>query len=229
LSLLFFRAKDYNTKKDKSALEFHKTLTKVTQSTKKVPWTFAARDNYLRNGYQVLITNKKLQGYMVADLSTKAHGVDEAYVPTVTTTHPGPQSRSIFLIKKVEQSDIFGSDEIIRYGQKVRIEVNPYLHRKTLYLSSTPLSPTVYSPVSSKQEASLTTKNVPINSTWVIDYLDPNFRFEKQGSPVEVNDPILIRHLGTNHYLASDFNKLKNDFGQEYEVFVNSFASKNRS
>ena len=166
---------------------------------------------------------------MVADLSTKAHGIDEAYVPTVTTTHPGPQSRSIFVIKKVDQSDIFGSDEIIRYGQKVRIEVNPYLHRKTLYLSSTPLSPTVYSPVSSKQEASLTTKNVPINSTWVIDYLDPNYRFEKQGSPVEVNDPILIRHLGTNHYLASDFNKLKNDFGQEYEVFVNSFASKNRS
>jgi len=98
-----------------------------------------------------------------------------------------------------------------------------------LYLSSQPLSPTVYSPVTHKQEASLTTKDVPINSTWIIDYLDPNFRFEKQGSPVEVNDPILIRHLGTNHYLASDLNKLKNDFGSEYEVFVHSFASKNRS
>ena len=132
----FFRGKDYNNKKDKSALEFHKTLTKITQSTKKVPWTFAAGDNYLRNGYSVLITNKKLQGYMVADLSTKALGIDEAYVPTVTTTHPGPMSRSIFVIKRVEKSDIFGSDEIIRYGQKVRIEVNPYIHRKTLYLSS---------------------------------------------------------------------------------------------
>jgi hypothetical protein len=162
-------------------------------------------------------------------LSTKALGVDEAFIPTVTSTHPGPVSRSIFVIKKVEKSDIFGSDEIIRYGQKVRIEVNPHLHRKTLYLSSQPLSPTVYSPVTHKQEASLTTKDVPINSTWIIDYLDPNFRFEKQGSPVEVNDPILIRHLGTNHYLASDLNKLKNDFGSEYEVFVHSFASKNRS
>jgi Ca2+-binding EF-hand superfamily protein len=46
---------------------------------------------------------------------------------------------------------------------------------------------------------------------------------------VEVNDPILIRHLGTNHYLASDFNKIKNEFGVENEVFVHSFASKNRS
>ena len=87
---------------------------------------------------------------MVADLSTKAQGVDEAYVPSITTNHPGPISRSIFIIKKVEQSDMFGSDEIIRYGQKVRIEVNPHIHRKTLYLSSSPLSPTVYSPVTHK-------------------------------------------------------------------------------
>ena len=60
MSLFFYRSKDYYDKKDNSALEFHKTLTKVTQSTKKVPWTYAAKDNYLRNGYQVLITNKKL-------------------------------------------------------------------------------------------------------------------------------------------------------------------------
>ena len=91
------------------------------------------------------------------------------------------------------------------------------------------MSPTVYSPVSGKQEASLTSKENALNNTWIIDYIDPNFRFEKQGSPVEVNDPILIRHVGTNHYLASDNNKIKNDFGQEFEVFVHSFASKNRS
>lgn len=35
--------------------------------------------------------------------------------------------------------------------------------------------------------------------------------------------------MGTNHYLASDFNKIKNEFGVENEVFVHSFASKNRS
>ena len=75
----------------------------------------------------------------------------------------------------------------------------------------------------------MTTKENPLNNTWIIDYVDPNFRFEKQGQPVEVNDPILIRHVGTNHYLASDNNKIKNDFGQEFEVFVHSFATKNRS
>lgn len=216
-------------RKTNNTLEFNKTLTRVNQQQKKVPWTHAGKDQCLRNGYQVLITNKKVQGYMVADLSTKALGIDEAYIPTTTTQHPGPVSRSIFVIKKAEKSDIFGSDEIIRYGQKVFIEVNPHLHRKSLFLSSVALCPTVYSPVSGKQEASLSTKENTYNNTWIIDYIDPNYRFEKQGSPVECNDPILIRHVSTNHYLASDLNKIKNDFGQEFEVFVHSFATKNRS
>jgi dolichyl-phosphate-mannose--protein O-mannosyl transferase len=133
------------------------------------------------------------------------------------------------VIKKAEKADMFGSDEIIRYGQKVKIEVNPYLYRKTLWLSSQHLTPTIYSPVTSQQEASLTTKDNAFNNTWVIDYLDPNFRFEKQGTPIECNDPILIRHVSTNHYLASDLNKIKNDFGVEYEVSVHSYMSKNRS
>ena len=63
----------------------------------------------------------------------------------------------------------------------------------------------------------------------MIDYIDPNFRFEKQGEPVQVGDPILIRHCSTSHYLAADLVKIKNDFGTEFEVCVKSFATKNKS
>jgi hypothetical protein len=132
------------------------------------------------------------------------------------------------VIKKAEKVDIFGNDDIVRYGQKVKIEVNPYLFRKTLYLNSLPLGPNTYSPVTRNQDASFASAD-SYTGTWVIDYLDPNFRFEKQGEPVEANAPILIRHCSTSHYLAADMNKIKNDFGTEYEVCVNSFATKNRS
>lgn len=84
---------------------------------------------------------------MVADFGTKALGVDEAYIPTVTQQHPGPVTRSVFVIKKVDKADMFGSDDIIRYGQKVKIELNPYAFKKSFWLSSQPLSPTFYSPV----------------------------------------------------------------------------------
>jgi len=122
----------------------------VTQSFKKVPWSFASGDQYLRDGFSVIISNKKTKGYMVTDIGTRSLGPDEAYIPTVTLNHPGPVTRSIFVIRKVDKADMFGSDNIIRYGQKVKIEVNPYLHRKPLFLASSPLTPTVYSPVSSR-------------------------------------------------------------------------------
>ena len=151
----------------------------------------------------MLITNKKTQGYLVADIGAKTNGLEEAYHVTTTPNHPGPVSRSIFVIKKAEKVDIFGNDDIVRYGQKVKIEVNPYLFRKTLYLNSLPLGPNAYSPISRNQEASLSPTE-SYSGTWVIDHLDPNFRFEKQGEPVEANTPILIRHCSTSHYLASD-------------------------
>ena len=106
-------------RKEASQLEFNKTLSKVSQSFKKVPWSFAGGEQYLRSGYSVIISNKKTQGYLVVDMGTKALGVDEAYIPTVTTNYPGPITRSVFVISKVEQADMFGSDNIIRYGQKV--------------------------------------------------------------------------------------------------------------
>ena len=113
-----------------------------------MPWTHAADDQYLRDGYSVLVTNKKTQGYMVADVGTRTLAIDEAYMPTITTQHPGPVTRSVFVIKKAEKADVYGSDDIIRYGQKIKIEVNPHLFRKTLWLSSGPLGPNLYSPVS---------------------------------------------------------------------------------
>jgi hypothetical protein len=132
------------------------------------------------------------------------------------------------VIRKAEKVDIFGNDDIVRYGQKVKIETNPYLFRRALTLTSQPLGPSVYSPVTRSQEASFAVQD-SYNGTWIIDYLDPNFRFEKQGEPVEANAPLLIRHCGTSHYLSADLNKLKNDFGTEFEVCVKSFATKNRS
>jgi hypothetical protein len=56
----------------------------------------------------------------------------------------------VFCVKKCEKADMFGSDDIVRYGQKVKIEVNPHIFRKTLYVSSTPLSALAFSPESRK-------------------------------------------------------------------------------
>jgi len=50
--------------------------------------------------------------------------------------NPGPMTRAVFKMVRVDKLDVFGSDEFIRFGQKVRIEANDYFYKKRISLSS---------------------------------------------------------------------------------------------
>lgn len=71
-------------------------------------------------------------------------------------------------------------------------------------------------------------KNV-YNTVWKIVHQNPNLRTSSLGQPVAVNEPVLIEHCATSHYLASDSIQYRNDFGTEYEVSVYSHATKNKT
>ena len=86
-----------------------------------------------------MLKNKKTDGWLVFNTADRAAGtVDECYMLTTTNDAPGPVKRSVFQIVKAEKMDIFGSDDIIRYGQKVKIMANPYAFKKDLFISSFP-------------------------------------------------------------------------------------------
>lgn len=106
--------------------------------------------------------------------------------------------------------------------------MNPYIYRKTLFVASTPQSAQCFSPESRLQEASAHSNDHYI-ATWVIETLDPNFRFEREGEPVAANEPVLIRHAQTGHYLGSDLKRHGNEFGGEWEVMCHSFANLNKT
>ena len=87
-------------------------------------------------------------------------------------------TRSVFRLTRVDDSDIFGSDCYLRYGQKVRIEANEYLYRKRLGLSSMKHSPTICAPLSGNQIAFMSAARADANGVWIIDSIEPNTRFE---------------------------------------------------
>jgi hypothetical protein len=66
-------------------------------------------------------------------MSDRITSHDEAYACTSTDKDIGPCARSVFVVKKSEQN----GDKLIRYGEKVRFESNPYIYNKTIYLHST--------------------------------------------------------------------------------------------
>jgi hypothetical protein len=81
-----------------------------------------------------MLKNKASNGVLVFDSGDKITSNDEAYGCTTTDKEMGPCARSIVSIQRVEDD---GYDNIVRYGQKVRLEGNSYLIGKKLFLHST--------------------------------------------------------------------------------------------
>jgi Ca2+-binding EF-hand superfamily protein len=97
---------------------------------------------------------------------------------------------------RAEQRDIHGSDSIVRFGQKVRIEANCHLYKKTIAVGSMPHGPSAHAALSHNQECSMHPQST-FNNVWIIDSMDPNFRFERQGEPVKAGECVMFRHCQT--------------------------------
>jgi hypothetical protein len=67
-------------------------------------------------------------------MSDKINSHDEAYACTTTDKDIGPCARSILTLTKAEEDG--SGDNVIRFGQKVKFEANPYIYSKSLYLHS---------------------------------------------------------------------------------------------
>lgn len=64
---------------------------------------------------------------------------------------------------------------------------------------------------------------------WCIEYSDPKLRYEMKGEPVRAGEPVLIKHVPTSQWLASDNILYNNEFGREFEVFCHSFTTHNKT
>ena len=49
------------------------------------------------------------------------------------------------------------------------------------------------------------------------------------GNEVQTSEPILLKHVLTSQWLASETVKYTNDFGVEFEVFAKSFLVNNKT
>ena len=127
----------------------------------------------LRFGDSIMIKNKATNGILVFDSGDKITSNDEAYGCTTTDKEMGPCARSIITIARIEDD---GSDNVVRYGQKVRL----------VYLQSTQISPLSFARFSRNQEVSMIAKPI-YNTAWKILHNNPNFRVQSLGQPVPAN------------------------------------------
>ncbi len=173
-----------------------------------------------------MLLNKCTNGFLAFDMSDRITSSDEAYAVTTTDKESGPCARMVLVLTKAEEDG--APDNVIRYGQKVKLESNPYIYSKKLYLHSQQVSPQSFARFSRHQEVSMIPKNI-YNTVWKIDHAQPQMRLKVRGSPIEANSPVVIEHCATSHCLASDKLSYRNDFGMEFEVNVHSYTTANKS
>lgn len=116
MELNVIKQADFDTKKGGKTLPFDQTVARYEASGKRVPWTYSA-DGLLHNGDSVMVSNACTGGWLCVDVGERQLGCDgDAFVLTTCKQNPGPIARSVFCVQKAEAADMFGSDDLVRYG-----------------------------------------------------------------------------------------------------------------
>jgi hypothetical protein len=191
-----------------------------------VPHTFR-EDQSLRYGDAVMLKNSLTSGWLVCDMSDRISSHDEAYAVTTTDKAVGACARSIVHIVRSGNQAGPASDDMIRYGQEVRLQSNEWICNKPLYLSSQPVSPLSFARFSRNQEVYLLNKST-YNTVWKIQPVGTQ-RGAKAGQPILASDLIMIEHCATTQLLSNDRIPYRNDFGNELEVSCMSAATKHKT
>jgi len=216
------RLKDYLKKKETGSLCVTQKQKKLAECSGPAQLSNTS-DGVLRFGTKIQLANHQSRGILSVnphDESAKAH---KSYVLT-TTPSADPTMRNVFEIERVEADDGF-DDDIVHFGQNVRLKMEPFSQLPaTVYMHSELVTALAAAKFSRHQEVTAITE--PSGETkWQFLFPDVNVRPEMDGEPVPAGEPLVIRHIQTGSFLASDEIPYQNMFGQEFEVHCFAYFS----
>eukprot|EP00490_Sorites_sp_Unknown_P001008 CAMPEP_0114677624 /NCGR_PEP_ID=MMETSP0191-20121206/50761_1 /TAXON_ID=126664 /ORGANISM="Sorites sp." /LENGTH=299 /DNA_ID=CAMNT_0001950487 /DNA_START=45 /DNA_END=944 /DNA_ORIENTATION=- len=226
LELEEIKLKDYLKKKETGSLIVTAKQQQL-ESCLKQDELSSSGDGLLHFGMKAMLVNHQSKGALSVnpyDVVTKSH---TAYM--VTTSPIGsPCLRNVFLIERADPGDGF-EDDVLHYGQNLRIKLCPFSEIKTdAFLHSEMVTGLAAAKFSRHQE--VTALTVPSGETlWQALYPDTNARFEMDGEPVQAGAPLVMRHVQTGSFLASDEIPYHNIFGVEFEVHCFHYFSLGKS
>lgn len=169
-----------------------------------------------------MLVSYQSKGFLSAnpyDTVPKAH---EAYVLT-TSPISTPSLRNVFELVRADPED--GGDDVVRYGQNLHCMLHPFAAiEKPVFMHSELVTALAASKFSRHQE--VTAYAAPTGETlWQIVFPDTNARLEMEGEPVPAGSPVVLRHVQTGSFLASDEITYNNIFGPEFEVHCFHYVS----
>lgn len=219
------RMQEYLHNKKNGTLLMHSVKKQLNEALQDTPLSYCA-DNKVHIGDSVMLYSARTKAVLSVDSSTKIMSADTGYFVTTSTIPTSPVVRNVFIIEAYGDNIPLGS--IVKLGQNIRLRANPKWETdKPYYLTSQPKSTQSFSPVTRLQEVCVM-PTTSYETVWVAQYKDTSKRFEMEGSDLPSNVEIVLQHASTKAALASDTQKLNNDFGSEYEVCAHSYIKINK-
>jgi len=220
------RLQDYLYKKDRGLLKCTQAEQRFSRALAPVELK-GSSDGMVHFGEDVMLFNQKTDGCIACDLEEQVSGGYPAWTAT-TTWYTEPCNRTTFRIVPYhgpgdKKDNLFVyADNCLHFGQKFMLQVNPNFSAQNTYLASYAKSPTRFARYSREQEVCVTTED-SWHCVFEVVCLDPQYKLEMEGQPIQANAPFAIMHLATRTYLASDKVTYRNDFGAEYELFGKTY------
>lgn len=220
------RLKDFLKKKETGSLMVTAKQRQLAEALVAAELT-PTPDGLLRFGQHIMLVNHQSKGFLSVnpyDSVPKAH---QAWVLT-TSRDANPSARNVFELERADRNDGF-EDDVVHYGQNFRCKLLPFASiDRPAYVHSELVTALAAAKFSRHQE--VTAYGAPTGETlWQLLYPDTNSRFEMEGEPVGASTPLVIRHVQTGSFLASDEIHYNNLFGCEFEVHCFHYFSLNKT
>jgi hypothetical protein len=226
LELEEIKLKDYLKKKENGALLVNSKQMMLEESLFQADLT-QTDDGVLRFGCKVMLFNHQAKAFLAANSFETCQKAHEAWVLT-TSTNGNPCVRNVFELVRPDMNDGY-DDDIVHYGQNFRLKLKSFSQIKCdTYMHSELVTGLAAAKFSRHQEVAAL--GAPTGETlFQMLYPDTATRFEMDGEAVPAGSPLVMRHVATGSFLASDEIPYQNLFGTEYEVHCYPYYSLNKT
>jgi hypothetical protein len=220
------KLKDYLKKKETGSLIVTAKQKQLEDSL--MPMELSSSDDgFLQFGNKVILFSHQSMGCVSAnpyDSNTKQY---TAWALT-SSSSKAPCARNVFEIERADSDDGFDGNGL-HYGQKFRLKMEPFSKIDVpAYMHSEMVTNLAAAKFSRHQE--VTVQGAPSGEClWQFLYPDTGMRFEMDGEPVPAGSPLVVRHVHTGSFLASDEIPYVNIYGQENEVHCFHYYSLGKS
>ena len=218
------KMREFLEKKERGQLTIQRIRQNISAVDMSPAATDAPSDGYLHYGMKVRVQNCEFQCFLACDPGD-IENEEEGLFASSGSRQQEPSARNVWVLQKLDEDDEFlplpvsddAPPDVVRYGDKFALTTTEAMGGQPFYISSVATDWAHFSRGSRKQPV-YSTQQKSFKCMWRIDSVGRDTSFDMDGEPVQLGQPVFVKHCQTGSPLAARDTQIFNDYGSEYEL-----------